>query len=326
MSHPHRHDAPSGNDARALRGHAHGRGHGHVHAPAAFDRAFAIGIGLNLTFVAVEALYGFRAQSLALVADAGHNLSDVVGLVVAWGAAVLARRAPTRRRTYGMRSGSILAALFNAVILLVAVAGIAWEAVVRLRHPEAAHPQTVIVVALVGMLVNGATALLFASGRKGDLNIRGAYLHMASDAGVSLGVVIAGIAMMITGWLWVDPVVSLIIAALITIGTWSLLTQSVDLALHAAPEGVDPVAVERYLSSLPGVTTVHDLHIWGMSTTEAALTVHLVHPEAPAAADHDAFLARIARELHDQFGIEHVTVQVERGRGPECNLACEERA
>lgn len=284
-------------------------GHGHGHGPASYGRAFAIGIGLNLGFVIIEATIGILAGSLALVADAGHNLSDVLGLVLAWGASVLVGRRPTPRRSYGLRRASILAALANAVTLLFALGVIAWEAIGRFRHPAPVEGGLVIAVALVGIAINAGTALLFLRGRHDDLNIRGAFLHMAADAGVSLGVVIAGLIIVATGWLWVDPVVSLAIAALIFVGTWGLLRESMDLALDAAPQGTDVAAVRDYLAGLPGVANLHDLHIWAMSTTETALTVHLV---LPGVEDTDALLGEIARGLHDRFGIEHVTVQVER--------------
>ena len=289
---------------------AHDHGHGHSHAPANFGRAFAIGIALNITFVVIEAVYGRLSNSLALVADAGHNLSDVLGLVLAWGASVLARRHPTLRRTYGLRRSSILAALLNAVVLLVAVGGIAWEALRRFGNPEPTAGGTVIVVAAIGIAVNGGTALLFMAGRKGDLNIRGAFLHMAADAGVSLGVVLAGLAILATGRAWLDPAVSLAIVVVIVVGTWGLLRDSVNLALDAVPEGIDMAAVQGYLGSLPAVVEVHDLHVWGMSTTETALTAHLVMPDTTC---DDATLSRICGELHDRFGIEHTTLQVESG-------------
>ena len=289
---------------------ARDHGHDHSHAPANFGRAFAIGIALNVGFVVIEAVYGRLSHSLALVADAGHNLSDVLGLLLAWGASVLARRRPTLRRTYGLRRSSILAALVNAVVLLIAVGGIAWEALRRFGNPEPTAGGTVIVVAAIGIAVNGVTALLFLSGRQDDLNIRGAFLHMAADAGVSLGVVLAGLAILATGWAWLDPTVSLVIVAVIVVGTWGLLRDSVNLTLDAVPEGIDMTDVQRYLGSLPAVTEVHDLHVWGMSTTETALTAHLVIPDATC---DDATLARICGELHDRFGIEHATLQVESG-------------
>lgn len=294
----------------------------HGHAVADYSRAFAIGVGLNLAFVAAEALYGWRAGSLALIADAGHNLTDVFGLILAWWAAALSRRVPTRERTYGLRRASILAALANAVLLLVAIGAIAWEAIGRLQNPSPVVGSVVIWVATLGIIINAATALLFMSGRRGDLNIRGAFLHMATDAGVSAGVVVAGILMTLTGWLWLDPAVSLLIVVVIAFGTWGLLRDSVNLAMDAVPEGIDLHAVEEYLESLPGVTEVHDLHIWGMSTTEACLTAHVVMPEV---SDDDALLLQVYGDLHDRFRIEHPTVQIERGHGPHsCRLASHE--
>ena len=283
--------------------------HGHNHGQANYNRAFVIGIALNSGFVILETLYGFLAHSLALLADAGHNLSDVLGLLLALGASILARRPATQRHTYGLRRSSILAALFNAIFLLIAVGGIAWEAVQRFSNPSPVAGGTVIGVAAVGIVINTVTALMFVSGRR-DLNIRGAFLHMASDAIVSLGVLLAGIAILITGWLWFDPVVSLIIVAVIVFGTWELLRDSVNLALDAVPQNIEPLAVRTYLAELPGVAQIHDLHIWAMSTTETALTAHLV---MPAGYPGDAFLARICQALHDKFGIEHTTIQVETG-------------
>jgi cobalt-zinc-cadmium efflux system protein len=284
--------------------------HSHSHGPARLTRAFAIGIVLNLAFVAIEAGYGLLANSLALVADAGHNLSDVLGLVLAWVAVVLGRRLPTRRHTYGLGRSSILAALANATLLLIAVGAIALEAVRRFNDPAPIATGTVIWVAGVGIVVNGVTALLFHAGRKHDLNVRGAFLHMVADAAVSLGVVVSGIVIGLTGWSWIDPVTSLVIVVVIVAGTWGLLRDSVNLALDAVPEGVDSDAVHRYLAGLPGVTAVHDLHIWGMSTTETALTAHLVR----AAGADDALLTGAAAALHDNFGIEHCTIQIEQGR------------
>jgi len=284
-------------------------GHDHAHGTPDYNRAFAVGIGLNLAFVIVEAIYGIRAHSLALVADAGHNLSDVAGLLLAWGASVLAARRPTPRRTYGLRRSSILAALGNALLLLIAVGAIAWEAVHRFQNPEPVASGMVVWVALMGIGINTATALLFLRGRKQDLNIRGAFLHMAADAAVSGGVVVAALIMQRTGWLWLDPAVSLGIAVIITIGTWALLRDAVNLALDAVPEGIEPAVVASYLASLPGVMGVHDLHIWGMSTTQVALTAHLV---LPVPSNDDPLLARACRELHDRFGIEHATLQIER--------------
>ena len=284
-------------------------GHDHDHGPAGYGRAFAIGVTLNLAFVIVETAYGIRAHSLALVADAGHNLSDVLGLLLAWGASILVARPPTRRRTYGLRRSSVLSALANAILLLMAIGGITWEAVRRFGRPEAVASGVVVWVALVGIGINTATALLFFRGRKQDLNIRGAFLHMAADAAVSAGVVVAGLAMGATGWLWLDPAVSLAIVAVITWGTWGILRDSVDLAMDAVPAHIDPAAVEGYLGSLPGIVAVHDLHIWSMSTTHVALTAHLVKPEL---ADEDHMLATVCGELHDRFGIEHATLQIER--------------
>jgi cobalt-zinc-cadmium efflux system protein len=307
----------SSSDAEHSAHARHSHGPGHAHAPEDFGKAFAFGISLNVTFVVVEAAFGIWGNSLALLADAGHNLSDVLGLVVAWVASVLARRAPTARYTYGMRGSSILAALFNAVFLLLAVGAIAWEAIQRLMHPEPVAGKTVMVVAAIGIVINGASAWLFASGRKGDLNIRGAFLHMLADAAVSAGVVVAGLAILLTGWLWLDPVVSLGIVAVIIWGTWGLLRESLAMSLDAVPSGVEPEEVRRFLEQLPGVASVHDLHIWAMSTTETALTGHLV---IPAKRPGDAFLMDTAAALKQRFGIGHVTLQVEAGDAS-CELA-----
>lgn len=297
-------------------GHSHGPG-GHGHGPANYDRAFAIGVALNIGFVAVEAIFGILSNSLALLADAGHNLSDVAGLLLAWGAAWLSRRRPTARRTYGFGRSSILAALGNAVLLLVAIGAIAWEAVRRFEDPQPVQGGVVVIVAAIGIAINTATALLFMRGRKGDINIRGAFLHMAADAGVSAGVVLAGLAISATGWLWLDPVVSLAIVAVIAIGTWGLLKDSIAMAIDAVPAGIDRDAVETYLRTLPGVTQVHDLHIWPLSTTSTALTAHLVR----AADDRvdDRLTAQITDELRERFGIGHATLQFETGRLP-CDL------
>lgn len=282
--------------------------HNHAHGAPTHGRAFAVGIGLNLAFVAVEATFGFLSDSLALLADAGHNLSDILGLVLAWGASVLARRRPTERHTYGLRSSSILAALLNGLLLLVAVGGISWEAIRRLGEPAPVASGTVMLVAGVGIVINTATALMFWKGRKNDLNIRGAFLHMAADAGVSLAVVLAGALIYFTGWLWMDPVVTLLIAALIFFSTWGLLKDSVNLALHAVPENIDMTAVRERLSKAPGVAQVHDLHVWAMSTTEAALTAHLVVRDAQV---NDQLVSQLKKRLHDEFGIHHVTLQLE---------------
>ena len=313
----HRHDHVHAH----AQGHSHAAGghHGHAHGPASYDRAFAVGIALNTGFVVIEAVYGLLGNSLALLADAGHNLSDVLSLVLAWAASALARRQPTARHTYGLKRSSILASLANAVLLLVAVGAIVLEAVRRLETPEPVAETTVIVVASIGIAINAATAFMFMAGRERDINIRGAYLHMAADAAVSLGVVLSGFAVMATGWYWLDPASSILIAVVITVGTWSLLRDSLNLALDAVPTTVDRDAVERFLAALPGVTEVHDLHIWAMSTTEVALTAHLVRP---AAAADDAFLAHVAEELRAHHGVQHATLQIEQGdpRYP-CHLA-----
>jgi cobalt-zinc-cadmium efflux system protein len=295
--------------------------HCHHHAlPARVTRAFLIGVVLNVGYVLVEAGYGFAVGSLALLADAGHNLSDVLGLLLAWGAAHLSTRPPSRRFTYGLGSTSILAALFNALLLLIAVGGIAWEAVRRLGEPTAVPGTTVMIVAGIGVVINTATALLFLRGRKDDLNIRGAFLHMAADAAVSLGVVLGGLAIATLVWLWLDPLLSLIIAAVILWSTWSLLRESLVLALQAVPAEIEPAEVEAYLGSLPGVSAVHDLHIWAMSTTSVALTAHLVRPDAPA--DNDAFLCNTAHGLQHRFNIGHATLQIEHDQDASaCRLA-----
>ncbi len=295
--------------------------HTHSHAPANYGQAFAIGVVLNLGFVIAEFFYGRLSHSLALVADAGHNLGDVLSLLLAWGAMLLSKRLPSERRTYGFRRSSILASLVNAVVLLVTVGAVAWEAINRLSEPAPVGEITVIWVAAVGIIVNGVTALLFMAGREKDLNIKGAFLHMASDAAVSLGVVLAGIVVLFTSWYWLDPVVSLVVMAIILVGTWGLLRDSVNLALDAVPEDINVPAVQAYLRSIEGVSEIHDLHIWGMSTTEAALTAHLVMPNASC---EDQLLSRICHELHDTFGIEHATLQVERGDPAHpCGLAPE---
>jgi cobalt-zinc-cadmium efflux system protein len=283
--------------------------HSHSHAPANYGRAFAIGVALNLIYVAVEAGFGFWDNSLALLSDAGHNLSDVIGLLIAWGGFALSRIPPSPGRTYGWRSSTILAALFNALLLLAAVGAIVWESVRRLFTPGELPGSTMIAVAAVGVIVNTATALLFLRGRHQDLNIRGAFLHMAADAGVSLGVVIAGLAIHATGWHWIDPTTSLAIAIAIFLGTWSLLKESVNLAMHAVPPGIDPQQVGEFFTKTTGITEVHDLHIWAMSTTETALTVRLVMPQV---ANDDKLLCQLQRELHDRFGIEHTTIQIMR--------------
>ncbi|HQR90323.1 MAG TPA: cation diffusion facilitator family transporter, partial [Caulobacter sp.] len=260
-------------------GHSHGHGHGHHHhVPKDFGRAFAIGTALNLGFVLVEFGAGLLTQSLALLADAGHNLSDVLGLVLAWGAATLAKRAPSGRHTYGLRKGTVLASLGNAALLLAATGAIAWEAIRRFAAPTPVESGPVMIVATIGIIINTATALMFMRGSKDDLNARGAFLHMAADAAVSAGVVLAALLMMLTGWLWIDSVTSLLIVAVIVLGTWGLLRDSLDMALDAAPRGIDPAAVRDWLAARPGVIEVHDLHVWAMSTTETAMTAHVVRP------------------------------------------------
>jgi cobalt-zinc-cadmium efflux system protein len=285
----------------------------HDHHPARhgdndYGRAFAIGIGLNLVYVAAEIVAGVFAGSLALLADAGHNLSDVLALALSWGAAVLSRRRPTHRFTYGLRSSSILAALANAVVLLVVTGGIAWEAMLRFADPVPVASRLMIAVAAAGIAVNGGTALLFAPGRGRDLNIKSAFLHMAGDTLVTAGVVVAGIVIGLTHWLWLDPAVGLAVSAIIVAGTWGLLKSAIGLALDAVPETVDAVAVRAYLEALPGVAALHDLHIWGMSTTETALTCHLV---MPGGHPGDTALAAMTHELHTHFGIAHATLQIE---------------
>ncbi len=291
-------------------GHDHHHDHGHIHAPASFDRAFAIGIALNIAYVVAEAGTGIWTGSVALLADAGHNLSDVLGLAVAWGGAALARSAPTKRFTYGLKGSTILAALANALFLLVALGAIVLEAVQRFDDPPVVAGLTVSAVAGVGIAINALTAWLFASGRKGDINIRGAYLHMLGDAAVSAGVVLAGIAIWATGIGWIDPLVSLVIAAIILWQTWGLLRETVEMSLAAVPRAIDYDAVTAALHGLPGVARVHDLHIWPMSTTEPVLTAHLV---IPGGSPGDAFLIAARGMLHDRFGIGHATLQVETG-------------
>ena len=290
-------------------GHSHG-GHGHGHGPPDFNRAFAVGIALNIGFVMAEATYGLSAHSLALISDAGHNLSDVLGLLLAWTAIRLSKSRPTARRTYGYRRSSILAALGNAALLLFVTGAVTWEAVRRLAHPEPVVAMTIVWVAAVGILINGATAMMFFAGRRHDVNIRGAYLHMASDAIVAAGVVAAGLLIRQTGWLWLDPVVSIAIGVVITFGTWGLLRESVNLAMDAVPEHINPDDVQAYLAGLPGVEAVHDLHIWAMSTTETALTVHLVTPDDRL---DDGRLATVCHDLRTRFQIGHTTIQFEHG-------------
>jgi len=302
-------------------GHSHGHGPGHGHLPTDFGKAFAVGIALNFGFVVAEAVFGFFSNSTALLADAGHNLSDVLGLLVAWGAASLSRRAPTGRFTYGLRGSSILAALFNAIFLLVSVGAIGWESVLRLMHPEPVAGLTVMIVAGIGIVINAATALMFASGRKADLNIEGAFLHMAADAAVSLGVVIAAGIILWTGWTWIDPAMSLVICLAILWSTYGLLRSSVSMSLNAVPPELDVNAVRTFLQGLPGVAQVHDLHIWPISTTETALTCHVVMPSGHPG---DRFLVDAAHELAHDFNIGHTTIQIEVSEDTPCALAPDE--
>jgi cobalt-zinc-cadmium efflux system protein len=298
--------------------HSHADGHDHA-PPKSFSRAFAVGVTLNLVFVVVEVVYGSLSHSMALVADAAHNMGDVLGLGLAWGASALARRRPSKRLTYGLRGSTILASLANALLLLFVTGGIAWESVTRILQPENVAGRTVIVVSLVGVLINGTSALLFMAGRKGDLNVRSAFMHLASDAALALGVAVAGAVILFTGWRWLDPVVSIVLSLLIFWSTWSLLRASTSLALAAVPEGIDPDEVASYLRGLPGVKEVHDLHIWAMSTTDTALTAHLVMADT---ACHAGFLGDVCATLKKRFGIEHTTVQVEPEEAPTpCALA-----
>lgn len=299
-----------------MAGH-HDHDHHHAHGPADFGRAFALGAALNIGFVLVEGTAGFLTDSVALLADAGHNLSDVLGLLVAWAGAELAKRPASRRFTYGLRGSSILAALTNSVLLLVAVGAIALEAIQRFADPPQVAGGTVMIVAAIGIVVNLSTALLFARGRKGDINIRGAYLHMAADAAVSAGVVIGGALILWTGAEWIDPAISLVIVAVILWSTWGLARESLTMVLQAVPDGIDAEAVEQALIDLPGVARVHDLHIWPMSTTEAALTAHLV---MPGGHPGDAFLIDLQHRLAHDFRIDHTTVQIELGEGAECRM------
>lgn len=309
QAHTHNHD----------HGHAHGDAHGghHHHAPTGFGRAFAIGIALNTGFVMVEAVAGFLSGSMALVADAGHNLSDVLALALAWIAAMAARRPPSGRFTYGYKSSTILAALANALLLAIAIGAILFETFHRLTQPQAPQGTVMMVVAGIGIAINALTAMLFMRGQE-DLNIRGAYLHMAGDALVSLGVVVAGAAILLTGLVWIDAAVSLAIIAVIGVGTWGLARDSVAMGLNAAPANIDLAEVRRHLAGFEGVAAVHDLHVWPMSTTETALTAHLVMPQRPAS---DAFLHDVAASLRARFGVNHATIQIESGVAP-CEPSC----
>jgi cation diffusion facilitator family transporter len=315
MSNTHDHNHPEDHD----HGHEHHHGAGHAHTPTNFGRAFAIAAVLNIALVVTQVIYGVQANSVALLADAGHNFGDVLGLLLAWGAHSMAQWLPTKRYTYGFQSTSILAALLNALILMMATGAIAWEAIQRLSEPGEVGGVTVMIVAAIGIVVNGVSAWLLLAGRKGDLNIRGAFLHLVGDAAVSVGVVGAGAVIYFTHWFWLDPAASLVIAALIVWGTWGLLRESFKLSLGAVPENIDRSKVESCLRTLPGVTEIHDLHIWPMSTTETALTAHVVRPGAGL---DDAFLSEACEALAQLFGIRHATLQVETGDRP-CRLAPE---
>jgi cobalt-zinc-cadmium efflux system protein len=320
-------DIEPGNHAHGEHPH-HTHDHSNIgvqtHSPRSFKSAFAIGVLVNLAFVTIEVIFGVSAKSLALVADASHNFGDVLGLLLAWAAALLANVGPKPGRSYGYRRSSILAALANAVLLLIAIGAIALEAVKRFWQPQPVAGWTVIWISLIAIVVNAATALLFMSGRKDDINIRGAFLHMISDAATAAGVVIAGILILLTGWQWIDPSVSLIIVIVIFIGTWGLLRDSINLSLDAVPPGVDEARIKRYLIGLNRVQEVHDLHIWAMSTTETALTAHLVIPLSVGSAgqDDDALLNEACKELKYRFKIDHSTIQIERGTH-KCDLAPE---
>jgi cobalt-zinc-cadmium efflux system protein len=297
--------------------HSHSHDHGHSHAPANFGVAFAVAAALNLGLVAAQVAYGLSAHSVALLADAGHNLGDVLGLLLAWGAHVIGRSVPTERYTYGFRSASILSALGNALILLIATGAIAWEAIRRLADPGEVEGITVMAVAAAGIVVNGISAWLLMAGQKGDLNIRGAFAHLIADAAVSAGVVLAGGLILLTGWTWIDPAVSLAISAVIVWGTWGMLRESVQMSMDAVPSHINPADVRGYLEQLPGVASIHDLHIWAMSTTENALTAHLVLPEGHPG---DGFLTAICYDLDHKFKIKHPTIQIEVGDAGPCVL------
>ncbi|HVV92027.1 MAG TPA: cation diffusion facilitator family transporter [Hyphomicrobiales bacterium] len=314
----HHHHHPDGE-------HHHGHGdedrhahaHGHSHAPDRFGSAFALGTALNLAFVVAEAALGVVSGSIALIADAGHNLGDVLGLFGAWGAHAAGRWQPTERFTYGYGRASILAALGNAIVLLVTVGGIAWEAIIRLVHPSPVASLVMIAVAAVGIVVNGATALLFAAGRKGDLNIRSAFVHMAADAALSAAVAVAGLVILATGWQWVDPAASLVVCGVIVWSTWGLLRESVTMSMDAVPRGIDMNEVRRALEVLPGVSDVHDLHVWSLSTRQTALTCHLL---MPAGHPGDGFILSVCRAMQVRFGIAHTTVQIETDEATVCEM------
>jgi cobalt-zinc-cadmium efflux system protein len=310
-------------------GHADGHGHGHeghghgAHLPPeTYSRAFAAGIALNLAVVGAEIVYGVVGHSMALLSDAAHNASDVLGLALAWAATAVARRKPSARHTYGLRRMTILAALGNAVFLLVSTGGVGWEAIRRMGSPGQVDARVVMVVAGGAAVINGASALLFSKGRHKDLNLQSAFLHLAGDAAIAAGVVLSGLLVWKTGWMLLDPITSLVVSALVLLSTWSLLKASLNLALDAVPAGIDPEKVRAFLAELPGVTEIHDLHIWAMSTTENALTAHLVMPESGGSS---TFLGDVCKALHERFHIEHSTLQVEPPDAPSpCRLAPEE--
>src|SRR5580704_1111801 len=317
--HDHGHHDHSGHDHQA--GHSHGshRGHGHSHAPSTFGTAFAIATALNLALVAMQAIYGLLAHSMALLADAGHNAGDVLALLLAWGSHAISQRSPTERYTYGFRSTSIMAALINATILLVVTGAIAWAAIERFFDPQPVGGVTVMVVAALAIVINGAAAAILARGNTEDLNVYGAFLHLVADAAVSAGVVVAGLLILLTGWLWLDPAASLLISGVIVWSTWGLLRDAAKMSLQGVPPQIDPGAVRVYLQTLPAVVEVHDLHIWPMSTTETALTCHLVIPDGDPQPD---FLELVYIGLQQRFGIGHPTIQIERGDRP-CKLSPE---
>ncbi len=310
--HHHDHDDHDDHD------HSHAHGLGHSHAPADFGSAFAIATALNFGLVVVQVIYGLSAHSIALLADAGHNFGDALALVLAWGAHVLARQQPTERFTYGLRSASILSALINAVMMLVTTGAIAWEAIRRFADPGEVAGLTVMVVAALGIAVNGVSAWFLMAGRKGDLNVRGAFLHLVADAAVSAGVVLAGAVILVFGWNWIDPLVSLLVSAVIVWSSWGLLRESLQLTMNAVPAAIEPSDVCGYLETLPGVVSIHDLHIWAMSTTENALTCHLVMPQGHPG---DAFIARVSHDLEHRFKIRHPTFQIELADAGPCPLA-----
>jgi cobalt-zinc-cadmium efflux system protein len=287
------------------------------HKPASYGLAFTVGAFLNIAFVLGEVGFGVANRSLSLLADAGHNLGDVMGLLMGWMAACLATRPATARHTYGYRRSSILAALANSSLLMIGVGAVAWEAIQRLSEPVPVQGFVIMAVAGVGILVNGGTALMFLKGRKGDINIEAAYTHMLTDAIVAAGVVVAGLIMHYTGWVWMDPVTSLVLSVLVALSSWRMLRRSIDLALDAVPDGIKPEAVKTFLESLPGVQAVSDMHIWAVSTTETAMTAHLVVPKG----FEPGFLAEIEHQMSHEFGIHHSTIQVDSIVGEGCSLA-----